>query len=204
MNPEKRHSPACERNREPIFTVLQTVFAQRQQVLEIGSGTGQHAVYFGPDLPHLRWHTSDLAASHPSILAWQQEFPAPNVLPPVLLDCSEAEWPLALAGQGIDAIYSANTCHIMPWPCVQNLLRGASRLLPAGGLLAIYGPFNIDGQFTSASNAEFDAMLQARGVGSGLRDKGDMLACAGEAGLTFVQDYEMPANNRLLLWRKAG
>ncbi len=202
MNSDKQFSPACERNREPILAILREIFATRSHVLEIGSGSGQHAVHFAPALPHLRWQSSDLATNHASILAWQAEFPSANLAAPLLLDMQETNWPNALANAGIDAIFSANTCHIMPWHCVQHFLRGAAQLLPSGGLLAIYGPFNEHGAFTSESNAQFDASLRERNPQMGIRDKVDLQHIASAHHLHFVQDFAMPANNQLLLWQK--
>ena len=202
MNPAKQFSPACERNREPILSVLRDIFASRSHVLEVGSGTGQHAVYFAPELAHLRWQTSDLAENHPSILAWQAEFPSNNLVAPIIVDMNQTTWPSPLTHLGIDAIFSANTSHIMPWHCVQHFLRGAGQLLPSGGLLAIYGPFNEHGAFTSASNEAFDTSLRQRDPQMGLRDMADMQRLADAAGLSFLQDLSMPANNRMLVWQK--
>lgn len=202
MNPVKQFSPACERNREPILGVLREIFAGRNHVLEIGSGSGQHAVHFAPALPHLRWQTSDLAGNHPSILAWQEEFPSENLLAPVVVDMKQTTWPSPLSHLGIDAIFSANTCHIMAWHCVQHFLRGAAQLLPSGGVLAIYGPFNEHGAYTSDSNQAFDESLRQRDAQMGLRDIADMQLLADANGLIFMQDFSMPANNRLLVWQK--
>ncbi len=202
MNPDKQISPACERNREPILAVLREIFATSSHVLEVGSGSGQHAVHFAPALPHLRWQTSDLAENHRSILAWQAEFPSPNLAAPLLLDMQETNWPHSLEKMGIDAVFSANTCHIMPWHCVQHFLRGAAQLLPSGGRLAIYGPFNEHGAFTSESNAQFDATLRQRNPQMGIRDKTDLQHIASAHHLHFVHSYPMPANNQLLFWQK--
>lgn len=195
---DKQFSAACERNREPILALLREVLAPCRSVLEIGSGTGQHAIFFGAQLPHLTWQSSDLAHYHPSILAWQRETPAPNVLPPLLLDVTAAEWP---AGP-FDAVFSANTCHIMAWRDVQAMFAGIARVLGADGMLCIYGPFNYGGAFTSASNARFDAALRAQAPHMGLRDVEAVAALAVAAGLVWQADYAMPANNRLLIWRR--
>lgn len=194
----KQYSTACERNREPILAILREVFRDRQQVLEIGSGSGQHAIFFGAHLPHLLWQTSDLERNHPSILAWQREAQLKNVLPPLLLDMAAPSWPEAT----IDAVFSANTCHIMHWQEVQTMFATVGAHLPAGGIFAVYGPFNYDGQFTSPSNQSFDAALKESAPHMGLRDFAAVDALAQQAGLVLQQDYAMPANNRLLVWGK--
>ncbi|WP_338847089.1 DUF938 domain-containing protein [Massilia sp. W12] len=196
----KLHSSACERNREPILAQLRTLFASRSKVLEIGSGTGQHAAYFCPQLPHLQWQSSDLAGNHASILAWRAECGAANFLPPLLLDVSQA-WPRI---DGVDAVFSANTSHIMPWPAVQAMLRQVGLLLPAGGLFVLYGPFNQEGGFTSPGNAEFDATLRARDPQMGLRAREDIQALAHQAGMRTHAMLAMPANNQMLVFERVG
>lgn len=188
----KPYSEASERNRAPILAILKRVFADRKRVLEIGSGTGQHAAYFAPELPHLVWQASDVAQNLPDIRQWVSD-PAP-----IELDVGGV-WP-ALA---IDAVFSANTCHIMSWPQVESLFAGVGRLLPPGGVFALYGPFNYHGKHTSESNARFDAMLRSRDPASGLRDFDDIAALAKRAGLILLEDNAMPANNRLLVWRSS-
>ncbi|MGB7480372.1 MAG: DUF938 domain-containing protein [Burkholderiaceae bacterium] len=197
---DRQFSPACERNRAPILERLRPLLADRRRVLEIGSGSGQHAVHFGAALPHLQWQASDLEPNHASIRAWQQEARLPNVLPPLLLDMRAPAWPHG----DFDAVFTANTCHIMGWQEVERMFAGVGRLLPAGGLFCVYGPFNYGGRFTSASNAEFDAALRARDPGMGLRDAEAVGELAAAAGLVPQEDHAMPANNRLLVWRRAG
>ena len=196
----KQYSAACERNREPILHVLRDILRDAQRVLEIGSGSGQHAVFFGAQLPHLIWQTSDLAHNHDSILAWQAETPCANVLPPLNLDMAAPNWPKA----EYDAVFSSNTCHIMRWQEVETMFDGIGKLLPAGGKLAIYGPFNYNGTYTSASNQRFDAALHEFAPHMGLRDFATVDELAQRAGLKLLQDAEMPANNRLLVWTKAA
>lgn len=196
----KPFSEACERNREPILAVLREAFAHVRQVLEIGSGTGQHAVYFARHLPHLTWQTSDLAAHHDGIEAWIADSGVTNIRLPLALDVRAAQWPVTAT----DAVFSANTLHIMDAQSVAAFFRGVSRVLVAGGVLAVYGPFNYDGRFTSASNARFDAMLRAQGVGSALRDFEAVQALAEAGGLTLERDVAMPANNRTLVWRRVN
>lgn len=194
----KQFSPACERNREPILAHLREVFAECKSVLEIGSGTGQHAVFFGAQMPHLVWQTSDLPQNHPSIHAWLQEAQLPNVRQPLALEVESAAWPQVQ----FDAVFSANTCHIMSWPAVQAMFTGIGRVLRPGGLLCIYGPFNYRGAYTSASNAQFDASLKAQAAQMGIRDFETVDAFAAAQGLALQADHAMPANNRLLLWRR--
>jgi cyclopropane fatty-acyl-phospholipid synthase-like methyltransferase len=187
----KPFSEPSERNRAPILAVLKRVFADRKHVLEIGSGTGQHAAYFAPELPHLVWQASDVADNLPDIREWVSH-PAP-----LELDVDKP-WPSVQA----DAVFSANTCHIMSWPQVERLFAGVGALLPGDGVFALYGPFNYHGKPTSESNARFDAMLRTRDPASGLRDFADIAALAKRAGLTLVGDNAMPANNRLLVFQK--
>ncbi|BCB25720.1 hypothetical protein SKTS_06060 [Sulfurimicrobium lacus] len=194
----KPYAESCEQNRDPILTVLQSVFADRKQVLEIASGTGQHAVYFGAALPHLTWQTSELPVNHAGIHAWLDEAQLPNVLPPLAIDVNDAAWPL----ERVDAIFNANTVHIVAWPAVERMFAGIGRVLEVGGCLCLYGPFNYRGAFTSESNARFDAWLKARDPESGVRDFEAVNQLAVSQGLVLVQDIAMPANNRSLVWRK--
>ena len=196
--PNKPFAESCVQNRDPILAVLRVWFADRSAVLEIGSGTGQHAVYFGAALPHLRWQTADVVPHHAGILAWLNEAALPNVLPPLALDVSQTEW---RSGR-YDAIFSANTLHIMGWPEVEHFFAGVGAVLEPGGVLVVYGPFNYNGAFTSESNARFDAWLKARDPASGVRDFEAVDALARAQGLTLQQDIAMPANNRTLVWRK--
>jgi SAM-dependent methyltransferase len=191
-------SEACERNREPILAVLRAVLATARTVLEIGSGTGQHAVYFAQALPHLVWQTSDLPENHPGICLWIEESALPNVRLPLALDVDCDAWPM----RPVDAVFTANTLHIMSWTCVGKLIDGAARVLVPGGTLCVYGPFNYEGQFTAPSNASFDAMLRLRDPRSGLRDFEAVCTLAGDSGLLLEADHSMPANNRMLVFRR--
>ena len=182
----KPFSEASERNRAPILAVLKRVLAKSRRVLEIGSGTGQHAAYFASELPHLVWQASDVAENLPGIRAWG--------VVPIELDV-DREWPAVQA----DAVFSANTTHIMSWPQVERMFAGIGRLAPE--VLAIYGPFNYNGRPTSESNARFDAMLRRNDPASGVRDFEKINALAEAAGLTLQEDNALPANNRLLVWR---
>ncbi len=200
MHTDKPYAESCEQNRDPILAVLRGIFADRRHVLEIGSGTGQHAVYFGAALPHLVWQTADLPANHGGILLWLDEAGLPNVRPPLALDVSRDDW----HGRRHDAVFSANTLHIMGWPQVEGFFRGVAAVLEPGGVLAVYGPFNYGGSFTAASNARFDAWLKARDPASGVRDFEAVDALAHAAGLVRVDDVAMPADNRILIWRRQG
>lgn len=187
----KPFADAAERNREPILAVLKRVFADRKSVLEIGSGTGRHAAYFSAALPHLRWQASDVAANLPDIRQWVSD------PPPLEIDVDRPFPHLE-----VDAVFSANTCHIMSWRQVERLFDAVGALLPAGGLLALYGPFHYGGKATSESNARFDALLRARDPLSGVRDFEAVRGLAQRHGLDLEEDNAMPANNRLLVFRK--
>ena len=195
----KQFSEASERNREPILQVLRRVFGDRTAVLEIGAGTGQHAAYFAPALPHLAWQPSDVGENLPSIRLWREEAQTPRLAEPIELDVDQPFPEL-----DIDAVFSANTCHILSWPQVERLFAGVGALLPERGVLALYGPFNYGGKHTSPSNAEFDAWLRGRDQKSGVRDFEAIAALAGRYGLTVEEDNAMPANNRLLVFRKTS
>ena len=192
------YSEACERNKDPILDVLRVAFAGVQSVLEIGSGTAQHAVYFAQHLPHLTWFTSDLPENIASIQARIQSDGADNVRPPLILDVQEKTWAIPQ----VDAVYTANTLHIMSWPRVVDLFQGLGRVLHIGGSCCIYGPFNYKGDYTSPSNAQFDVWLKQRDSESGIRDFEAVDDLAAKQGLELVHDHAMPANNRLLLWVK--
>jgi len=197
---EKPWSEACERNRGPILEVLRETFAAATRVLEVGSGTGQHAVFFAAALPQLVWQPSELAEHLPGIAAWRDEAGLPNLLSPLELDVDAAPWPVA----EVDGMFSANTLHIMSWPSVENFFRGAAAVLGAGGMLAVYGPFNYGGRYTAESNARFDAFLRARDAQSGIRDVEAVHALAQRNGFEPCADHAMPANNRTLTWRRSA
>ncbi len=193
----KPFAESCVENQQPILDVLQKEFANTQRVLEIGSGTGQHAVFFARALPHLIWQTSDVAEHHSGINDWLTDEELGNTLAPLVLNVETDLWP----EQEFDGIFSANTVHIMGWPEVEKMFAGIGRVLLPGGCFCLYGPFNYDGQFTSDSNANFDIWLKNRDPKSGVRDVADLGKLAAEAGFTLREDYEMPANNRILVWQ---
>ena len=192
---------SCENNQAPIFEVLQQAFANRQHVLEIGSGTGQHSVYFAPRLPQLIWQTSELPALHDGIAAWHAHLPSPNLRLPVAMDLARSEWPHTPEGV-LDAAFTSNTLHIVAWPLVERLFALLGQHLPSGGVFAVYGPFNYGGVFTSESNRSFDAWLKARDAASGIRDFEAVVALAAQHGLQLQADHAMPANNRTLVFEK--
>ena len=194
---EKPHSPACERNREPILGVLREYFADRRNVLEIGSGTGQHAVHFAAALPQLIWQSSDRAESLPGIRAWLDEAALPNTPAPLEFDVNDS-WP---AGP-FDAVFSANTLHIMAWPEVQRLFAQLPAVTTGDAVLIIYGPFNEQGRYSSDSNAAFDQWLKARGAHMAIRDAEAVDALADAAGFHLLADIAMPANNCCRAWQR--
>ncbi len=194
----KPYAPACERNRDPILDVLRVHFADRRRVLEIGSGTGQHAVYFAAALPHLLWQTSDRIENHAGIRAWLDEADLPNTPPPLALDVNHDAWP----EDRYDAMFSANTLHIMGWTEVERLFAGLAGVLTDDAKLAVYGPFHYGGRATSDSNARFDTALRAQAAHMGIRDFEAVDRLARGIGLQLIEDRAMPANNRCLVWRR--
>ena len=193
----KPYSPSCDRNREPILEVLRGCFSDRKQVLEVGSGTGQHAVFFAAAMPWLTWQAADMAENLPSIRMWLDEAALPNLLPPVEL-AATGPWPKGR----YDAVFSANTLHIMGWADVVKLFAGLDGVMAKDAVLAVYGPFNYGGKFTSDSNAQFDVWLKQRSSASGIRDFEAVNALAESIGLKLIADHAMPANNRTLVWKR--
>lgn len=193
----KPFSQACENNKTFIFPILKKTLQNSKKLLEVGSGTGQHAIYFAKQLPWLTWQTSDLLANHQGIEQWLNEYPAKNLHSPIELDLNN-KWSVT----DIDAIYTANTLHIISWSLVQAFFAGVSQHLSNNGKLCIYGPFNYQGKFTSESNANFDLWLKSRDSNSGIRDIEAINKLAEKAGLQLDYDHEMPANNRLLVFTK--
>jgi cyclopropane fatty-acyl-phospholipid synthase-like methyltransferase len=193
---DKPYSEACERNKDPILEVLREAFADRCKVLEIGGGTGQHAAHFARHLAHLTWQTSDVAEHLPGIQQWIEEAALPNLPAAIALDIDQAAWPRI----DVDAIFTANTLHIVSWPQVQRLFEHVSALLPVNGVLAVYGPFKYGGVHTAQSNARFDLMLRERDPDSGLRDFEAVDEVAHKHGLVLAGDHAMPANNRTVVW----
>jgi hypothetical protein len=193
----KPFSQACANNSSAIAAKLVDIFSPCHRVLEIGSGTGQHAVYFAPLLRHLLWQPSDRAENLPGIHSWMAENPSDNLLPPLLLDVDGA-WPAT----AFDGFFSANTCHIMAWPTVVNLFAGIGRLAQPESTLAIYGPFKYQGEFTTQSNANFDLWLKSQAPHQGVRNSEDIVQLANDIGFRLQADHPMPANNQLLVFVK--
>ena len=192
-------SPAVARNRDAILAVLRRYLPDRGTVLEIASGTGEHAAYFAPQFPQLVWQPTDVDPDAlASTEAHRATVNAPNLRPPIELDVTAPAWPVERA----DAIVSINMIHISPWAAAQGLMAGAARLLPERGLLYLYGPFKENGEHTAPSNAAFDASLRARDPGWGVRDTGDVRALAESHGFDFVERVPMPANNLSLVFRR--
>lgn len=190
-------SPACERNRGPILAELQRWLGDRRRVLEIGSGTGQHAVHFAAALAHLQWQTSERPEHLPGLGAWLDEAALPNTPPPLELSVG-GDWP-----EGpFDAVFSANTLHIMSWTEVEQMFAGLGRVTTADALLLVYGPFHRNGLPTSPSNAQFDASLGQRCASMGIRDAAQVDALARRCGWRLQSDVPMPAHNQLRIWQR--
>ncbi|MFN3899190.1 MAG: DUF938 domain-containing protein [Alishewanella aestuarii] len=192
------YSQACENNKSPILSVLNQAFANCQQVLEIGSGTGQHAVYFASQLAHLSWQSSDQHCNLPALAERIRRAALANLPLPLALDISDDSAP----AQRFDGIFTANTLHIISWPLVKRLFRRLDEFAAQEATLCIYGPFNYQGEFTSASNQAFDASLKSRDPAMGIRHCEDILQLAAAQGFLLQQDIAMPANNRLLWFKR--
>ena len=195
----KQHAPSYERNKDAIVEVLREVLPRACTVLEIGSGTGQHAAYFAAQLPHLVWQPTDLSENLPSIRAWREEAAAPNLREPVELDLFARCWPVKRA----DAVVCINAIHIVAWDGVVNLVGGVGRLLRPGGVFYVYGAYRYADRALEPSNADFDRWLKDRDPRSGIRDFEAVNALATNAGLILSGDRAMPANNRSIWWTKA-
>lgn len=194
----KPYADSCEQNQGQILEVLREEFAQNKNVLEIASGTGQHAVFFGRALPHLTWQTSELPQNHAGIQAWLDEAQLANVRSPVTVDVYAPAWPI----DQVDAVFNANTVHIVSWQGVVQMFAGIGRVLSVGGILCIYGAYNYDGKFTSESNARFDSWLKSRDPVSGVRDFEAVNLLAEAQGLSLLKDVSMPGNNHTLVWQR--
>jgi cyclopropane fatty-acyl-phospholipid synthase-like methyltransferase len=191
-------SDACERNKDPILEVLRGVLSRSCGVLEIGSGTGQHAVYFAAHLGHLFWHPSEQRANLAALGERVRAEPRRNLRAPIELEVCQANWPAI----EVDAVFSANTLHIMSFAAVECFFAGVGRVLPAHGHLCVYGPFRYQGHHTSPSNQQFDQMLRSRDSASGLRDMDEVKPLAAAHGLQLLADHDQPANNRLLVFAR--
>ena len=196
-------SQACENNKQPILDVLQQELQDSTHVLEVGSGTGQHSVYFAPRLAHLTWQTSDVSVHHATINAWHTAYTASNLYAPLAFYLAVDPLPISLAGnQPYDAVFTANTLHIISWLLVEQLFELVGEALPINGKLIVYGPFNENGHYTSAGNQQFDISLRQRDPKSGIRHLEEIIALAKTHKLKLFDKYAMPANNQLLVLQK--
>ncbi|MDC0429874.1 class I SAM-dependent methyltransferase [Candidatus Thioglobus sp.] len=193
----KQYSAACDQNKDPILKVIKPLLLNAKSVLEVGSGTGQHCVYFAKELPHLTWQASDQSMYLPSVSAWIDDAKLANT-PKALKLNVDLDWP----EDKYQAIYSANTVHIMSWEMVLNFFKGVGQVLDKDGVFILYGPFNYQGQYTSQSNANFDLLLKDNNPLSAIRDFEALNQLAQKVGLSLVNDFAMPANNRILCWEK--
>lgn len=200
MNEYKPFSQACEENKVPIRDVLAPYLDGARSLLEIGSGTGQHALFMAAAFPWLRWQASDVPRYLPGIRVWTEEAGLRNLPAPIPLEVTRGPWPQDC----FDAVFSANTAHIMSAYEAELMVRGVAQVLVPGGVFALYGPFNYGGRFTSESNARFELWLKAQDPNSGVKDFETLDQVAGEVGLALIADHEMPVNNRTLVWRRAA
>jgi cyclopropane fatty-acyl-phospholipid synthase-like methyltransferase len=193
-----KFSDACERNKDPILKILKHEFNNSNLVLEIGSGTAQHAVYFGKHLSHLNWQPTDLNENLASIKERIELEATDNVKPPIELDVSKHPWPIL----DVDAVFTANTFHIMSWELVEHFFLGLGKILRNNGILCAYGPFKYRGKYTSESNEKFDGFLKSRDPQSGIRDFEAVDKLAAKQGLVLFEDHQMPANNQCIVWKR--
>lgn len=194
----KPFAESCAQNQQVILDVLKTMLTESGTVLEIGSGTGQHAVFFTEHMPHLYWQPSDLVEQHAGMKMWLDEVEHNRIYPPLDIDVDNGPWPV----NHIDYVFSANTTHIISSSQLENMLKYIGHCLKPDGLFLQYGPFNYNGNYTSDSNARFDAWLKQRDPDSGIKHFETLQEKAGEFGMEIFKDIEMPANNRILVWQK--
>ena len=198
----KPYSESCVQNKEPILNVISQWFTKpNSTVLEIGSGTGQHAAYLPKHLPHLTWQPSDTEQNIPGIESWRNSAKLENVLAAKILDVTQIQWPI----ESTDYIFSANTLHIMSWHAVDAMFKGIRSILKPNGVFCVYGPFNYNGKFTSPSNAQFELWLKSRNPESGIRDFEALCELGNKESnnpqLRLIEDHPMPANNRILVFQ---
>lgn len=194
----KPFAESCRQNQSEICAALKVLLPNKKHVLEVGSGTGQHAIYFAKRLPHLIWQTSDQKQYHHGITLWLNEAGLDNTRMPISLGVSKDTWPEL----NIDTVFSANAVHIMPWSNVVDYFRYGAKLLEKDGLFILYGPFNYAGEYTSQSNANFDAWLKTRDSASAIRNFEALDALAHKNNMQLKDDISMAANNRILCWEK--
>jgi cyclopropane fatty-acyl-phospholipid synthase-like methyltransferase len=196
---DKPFSPACERNKDPILNVLKEIITKDdRRLLEVGAGSGQHAVYFAPHFPQVEWYPTDVAANLMGMKLWFKEYNIPNIRPPIRLEVGKDELPKLK----FDVVFTANTFHIMNWKECKSLMKMFGGRLREGSRVVIYGPFKYDGEFTSESNAEFDLQLKARDPLSGIRSFEDVNNTMIKNGFELVVDEDMPANNQMLVYSR--
>jgi len=197
--PERPYAESAARNAQPVLEILRHEFRDCTEVLEVGSGTGQHAVHFAAELDHLQWQTSDLEENHEGIRAWIAHAELPNVRAPLSLDVTTADVPAA----AYDAVYSSNTAHIMSFDAVMGMFALVGKVLHPAGVFCLYGPFQRTGKFNTASNAAFDANLRSRDPVMGIRDLDALDELGAEKGLQRIALYAVPSNNLVAVWQKA-
>lgn len=195
---DKPFSQACENNKQPILNVLQSVFTQPCELLEIGSGTGQHAVFLAAHLPHISWQPTEMEQNIPGLQRWIDEAKLNNLKQPITLSVADRPWPQT----SCEAVFTANTLHIMSWSMVEVFFTRLGEYLQPAGIFCSYGPFNKKGEYTSASNAQFDQWLHDRDSDSGIRDLEALIELANKNGISLIEDISMPANNQCLIWKK--
>lgn len=195
---EKPFAPACERNQDPILNILQSLLVNKKAVFEVGSGTGQHAVYFAKNMPHIVWQTSDLVEKHNGINLWIDASKLKNVKAPISFDVNKDE----LESNHYDAVFTANTFHIMSWEECCKCISKLSEALKTNGSFILYGPFNFNGQFTAGSNENFDQHLKSQDPKMGIRDFSDIERICNKYNMLFVEKFEMPSNNFILVFTK--
>ena len=195
----KPFAESCVQNQQVILEVLQSLFTKPGEVLELGSGTGQHAIFFTEHMPHLSWQPSDLIDQHAGMQMWLNESEHGRIKPPLVIDVDHGPWPL----NDVEYVFSANTAHIISTAQVEKMFSHVAQCLASGGLFAQYGPFNYNGEYTSESNARFDVWLKQRDPLSCIKDFEKLQRLANENNMTIHNDIEMPANNRILVWKKA-
>lgn len=202
----KPFSQACENNKRFILGRIRDQFQSGNLVLEVGSRTAQHVIFFAQMMPQVRWFPSDIPENIATLVECLDGHQCENIAPPVALDVTENPWPFCAANSsepnaGVDGVFTANTLHIMPWSAVECFFDGVGRVLRPGGKLCVYGPFKYDGEFTTPSNAQFDASLRTQSAESGLRDFEHVNSLAEAQNMALIADHGMPANNQLLVWR---
>ncbi len=195
----KPFAPSCERNQTVILDVLKSIITNSDKhLLEIGSGTGQHAIFMAPNFPHMQWHTSDLKQNHAGINMWLDDAKLDNISAPIVYESGQSDFP----DIDVDIVFTTNTLHIMSWQNVKNLIKQLGEKLKSGAKIIIYGPFNYNGRFTSESNAKFDVWLKEQELHRGIRNIENIVQLMADVDIGLEQDIEMPANNRILCFYK--